>query len=95
MKGSEATGSTVRVSFTAPQHCSTSQVSQDTCGDPVAYYIVEWDTSDGFNSAALSSLVVDGEDILTQQQVPCGSYGRGNSFLCRRLYMESLFQGAL
>lgn len=69
MKGSEATGSAVQVSFSAPQHCSTSQVSLDTCGDPVAYYVVEWDTSDGFNSAALSSLVVDGDDLLLQQQV--------------------------
>lgn len=68
MKGSEAVGSSVRVSFSAPPHCSTSQVSQGTCGDPVSYYIVEWDTSDAFNSAALSSLVVDGEDLLLQEQ---------------------------
>lgn len=68
MKGSEAVGTAVRVSFSAPQHCSTSQVSQARCGDPVSYYIVEWDTSDGFNSAALSSLVVDGEDLLLREQ---------------------------
>lgn len=68
MKGSEAVGSSVRVSFSAPSHCSTSQVSQGTCGDPVSYYIVEWDTSDAFNSAALSSLVVYGEDLLLQEQ---------------------------
>lgn len=67
-KGSEAVGSSARVSFSAPPHCSTSQVSQGTCGDPVLYYIVEWDTSDSFNSAALSSLVVDGEDLLLQEQ---------------------------
>lgn len=54
--------------FSAPQHCSTSQVAQDTCGDPVSYYIVEWDTSDGFNSAALSSLVLAREDLLLQEQ---------------------------
>ncbi len=68
VKGSEAVGSAVRVSFSAPQHCSTSQVSQATCGDPVSYYVVEWDTSESFNSAALSSLVVDGEDLLLQEQ---------------------------
>lgn len=68
VKGSEAIGSAVRVSFSAPPHCSTSQVSQGMCGDPVSYYIVEWDTSDTFNSAALSSLVVNGEDILLQEQ---------------------------
>lgn len=68
MKGSEAVGSSVRVSFSAPPHCSTSQVSQGICGDPVSYYIVEWDTSDAFNSAALSSLVVSGQDLLLQEQ---------------------------
>lgn len=68
MKGSEAVGTALRVEFSAPQHCSTSQVSQGTCGDPVSYYIVEWDTSDGFNSAALSSAVLDGEDLLLREQ---------------------------
>lgn len=68
MKGSEAVGTALRVEFSAPQHCSTSQVSQGTCGDPVSYYIVEWDTSDGFNSAALSSVVLDGEDLLLREQ---------------------------
>lgn len=68
VKGSEAVGTSVRVSFAAPPDCSTSQVSQGTCGDPVSYYVVEWDTSDAFNSAALSSLVVDREDLLLQEQ---------------------------
>lgn len=68
MKGSEAVGSAVRVSFSAPPHCSTSQVSQGTCGDPVSYYIVEWDTSDTFNSAAFSSVVVNGDNLLLQEQ---------------------------
>lgn len=68
VKGSEAVGTALRVAFSAPQHCSTSQVSQGTCGDPVSYFIVEWDTSDGFNSAALSSLVLGEEDLLLREQ---------------------------
>lgn len=40
----------------------------------MSYYVVEWDTSDGFNSAALSSLVLD-DDLLLEEQVlatcPC------------------------
>lgn len=48
---------------------SVFKVQQGTCGDPVSYYIVEWDTSDSFNSAALSSLVLDGADLLLEEQV--------------------------
>lgn len=35
----------------------------------MSYYVVEWDTSNGFNSAALSSLVLDDDDLLLEQQV--------------------------
>lgn len=45
------------------------QVLLGNCGDPVSYYIVEWDTSDSFNSAALSSVTLDGDSLLVEQQV--------------------------
>ena len=45
------------------------QVQQGTCGDPVSYYLVEWDTSVLFNSVALSSVVLDGDDLLLEEQV--------------------------
>ncbi|CAM9302885.1 unnamed protein product, partial [Sphacelaria rigidula] len=64
-KGSEAIGTAVRVGFSAPQHCSTSQ---GNCGDSVSYYVVEWDTSDKFDSAALSRVVLDDDDQLLAVQ---------------------------
>lgn len=45
------------------------QVQQGICGDHVSYYVVEWDTSDNFNSAALSSITLDGDDLLLEEQV--------------------------
>lgn len=45
------------------------QVQLGTCGDPVSYYVVECDTSDNFNSAALFSVVLDGDDLLLTEQV--------------------------
>lgn len=48
---------------------SMFQVLLGNCGDPVSYYIVEWDSSDSFNSAALSSATLDGDSLLVEEQV--------------------------
>lgn len=53
-------------------------MTQGECGDPVSYYLVEWDSSDSFNSAALSSLIVDRQDLLLEQQVQLTAYCRFN-----------------
>ncbi|CAM9134345.1 unnamed protein product [Discosporangium mesarthrocarpum] len=68
VKGSEAVGSAAKLSFLAPDFCSTSQVQLGTCGEPVEYYVVEWDTSDSFNSAGLATHFLDGEELLLQEQ---------------------------
>lgn len=47
------------------------------------YYAVDWDTSENFNSAAMSSVILDGDDFLLEEQVretalgECFSFDRG------------------
>lgn len=50
------------------------QVQQGICGDPVSSYRIEWDASEEFKSAAFSSLSLDRDDLLLEEQVQCPTF---------------------
>jgi len=50
VKGSEAMGDALAISFKAPLSCSTSQVTLGVCGRPVTKYVFELDTNANFRA---------------------------------------------
>jgi hypothetical protein len=66
VKGSESSGTSVKLSFEAPLNCATAQVVLGQCGDAVDFYSVEWDTSASFTSAGKVSTTLNRPDLLNE-----------------------------
>jgi hypothetical protein len=66
VKGSESSGTSVKLSFEAPLNCATAQVVLGQCGDAVDFYSVEWDTSASFTSAGKATTTLIRPDLLTE-----------------------------
>jgi hypothetical protein len=78
VKGSEATGSEAKLSFSSPHYCSYTPTKKGECGAPVTSYEVEWDTVSDFSTSGLSSHTIDSANLLyTVQRVVTQSSGGG------------------
>lgn len=83
VKGSEAVGSAIRVGFSAPQHCSTSQVRRRTSRGHTVSFIASITTYlpglfAGYAREARCCLRVPGVDVVFQS-----SCSGGFSSMCR------------